>query len=82
MMPIWSKVMTSERPHRKWFTSCQSPRARAVGFNHGGRFVSFVMSECEGSSTVSEVSSDNLILAQEVFGECLLNHFVSTATRA
>ena len=32
------------------------------------------MSECEGSSTVSEVSSDNLILVQEVFGECMLNH--------
>ena len=44
--------------------------------------MSFVMSECEGSSTVSEVSSDNLILVQEVFGECLLNHFVSTASRA
>ena len=73
-------------PRGPWERGCararQSPNVRAVDLNHGGRFVSFVMSECEGSSTVSEVTSDNLILVQEVFGECLLNPIVPTATRA
>ena len=35
------------------------------------------MSECEGSTTGSEGCSDNLILVQEVFGECFSNHIVS-----
>ena len=63
--------------------SSQSPR-RTVDFNDGGvfvTFVSFVMSECEGSSTVSEGSSDNLVLVQEVFGELLSDHFVPTERR-
>ena len=59
--------------------SSQSPHARTVDFNDGGEVVSFVMSECEGSSTISEGSSDNLILVQEVFGECLSDHIVPTA---
>ena len=59
--------------------SSQSPLAWTVDFNDGGRVVSFGMSECEGSSTVSEGSSDNLVLVQEVFGECLSDHIVSTA---
>ena len=48
--------------------------------NNGGEFVRFVMSECEASSSVSEGCSDNLILVQEVYGECLSEHILFTAT--
>lgn len=48
--------------------------------SNGGEFVRFVMSECEASSSVSEGCSDNLILVQEVFGECLSEHILFTAT--